>query len=62
MSSMCIIERQADSGVWIRVCDGANNPTNIKRLLDAAVKAYPLNKKFRAIDAQTKQLIDISMG
>ena len=62
MSSLCIIERQTECGTWIKVCDGLSHPANIKRLLDAAVKAYPLNKKFRAIDSVSKQHLDMAFS
>jgi hypothetical protein len=62
MSPICIIERQTEGGSWIKVCDGSSHPVNIKRLLDSAVKAYPQNKKFRAIDSVSKQLLDMAFS
>ena len=62
MSPICIIERQTEGGSWIKVCDGSSHPANIKRLLDSAIKAYPQNKKFRAIDSVSKQLLDMAFS
>lgn len=60
MSSMAIIEFQASAGNWVRVCDCANKPAIIKSIFDATFQSRPSISKLRAIDAQTKQLIDIS--
>ena len=60
MSNIAIIEWQTPGGSWQRVCDCANNSATIKLIMEANFKANPRYHKLRAIDGQTKQLIDIS--
>jgi hypothetical protein len=61
MSSRAIIEYQADSGVWLRFADCSSHPSDLKRMLDACLKSQSWIKKARALDAETKQLIDMAM-
>lgn len=61
MSSRAIIEYQADSGVWLRFADCSSHPSDIKRMLDACLKSQSWIKRARALDANTKQLIDIAI-
>jgi hypothetical protein len=61
MSSMAVIEYQADSGVWIRFADCSSHPAEIKRMLDACLRSQGWIKKARALDADTKQLLDMSI-
>lgn len=60
MSSIAIIEYQTQGGNWQRICDCANKPAIIKAVMDGNFKSNSNYQKIRAIDAQTKQLIDIS--
>lgn len=62
MSNIAIIEKQADGGAWVKVSECANKAPQIKMALDAAEKAHPLNKKFRAVDSVSKQLLDIHIA
>ena len=61
MSTTAIIEYQADSGVWLQFATCANKPQELKRMLDACLRSQSWIKKARAIDADTKQLLDMSM-
>jgi hypothetical protein len=61
MGTIAIIEYQADSGIWLKFGDCANKPGEIKRMLDACLRSQSWIKKARAIDADTKQLLDMSM-
>jgi hypothetical protein len=61
MSSRAIIEYQADSGVWLRFGDCSSHPAEIKRMLDACLRSQSWIKKARALDADTKQLLDMSI-
>ena len=61
MSSTAIIEYQADSGVWLRFADCSNHASSITRMLDACLKSQSWIKKARAIDSETKQLIDMAI-
>jgi hypothetical protein len=61
MSSMAIIEYQADSGVWLQFGTCSNHPSSIKNMLDACLRSQSWIKKARALDSGTKQLIDMAM-
>ena len=61
MSSTAIIEYQADSGVWLRFADCSSHPSDIKRMLDACLRSQGWITKARALDADTKQLIDMAI-
>jgi hypothetical protein len=61
MSSTAIIEYQADSGVWLQFATCSNHPSSIKNMLDACLRSQGWIKKARALDGQTKQLIDIAI-
>jgi hypothetical protein len=61
MSSRAIVEYQADSGVWLRFGDCSSHPAEIKRMLDACLRSQSWIKKARALDADTKQLIDMAI-
>lgn len=60
MSNIAIIEYQSQGGSWLKVCDCANHPVIIKQTMDAIFRSNPTYQKVRAIDASTKQIIDIS--
>jgi hypothetical protein len=60
MSSNSIIEYQADSGVWLQFATCSNHPSSIKNMLDACLRSQSWIKKARAIDSNTKQLIDMA--
>ncbi|MDC0877226.1 hypothetical protein OAP73_02890 [Methylophilaceae bacterium] len=57
--AMAQIEAQMEGGSWRRLGDCSSHPADIKRALDAAKRAHPLFKKFRAVDSVTKQLLDM---
>lgn len=61
MSTTAIIEYQADSGVWLRFADCSSHPVAVKRMLDACLSSQSWIKKARAIDGDTKQLIDMAI-
>jgi len=61
MSSTAIIEYQAESGVWLKFADCSSHPSSIKRMLDACLISQSWIKKARAIDSDTKQLIDMAI-
>jgi len=60
MSNTAIVEIQTTGGTWQRFCDGSKHPSGIKRMLDAALRSQSWVTKARAIDADTKQLIDMA--
>lgn len=60
MSNRVIVEVQTSGGNWQRFCDGSAHPSDIKRMLDAALKSQSWIQKARAIDAETKQLVDMA--
>ena len=61
MSTTAIIEYQADSGVWLQFATCSNHPSSIKNMLDACLRSQSWIKKARALDSDTKQLIDMAM-
>jgi len=61
MSSTVIIEYQADSGVWLQFGTCSSHPSSIKRMLDACLTSQSWIKKARALDSDSKQLIDMAM-
>ena len=61
MSSTAIIEYQANSGVWLQFATCSNHPSSIKNMLDACLRSQSWIKKARALDSDTKQLIDMAM-
>lgn len=60
MSDLAIIEIQTTGGTWQKFCDGSKHPSSIKTMLDAALRSQSWVTKARAIDAETKQLIDMA--
>jgi hypothetical protein len=60
MSNTAIVEIQTSGGVWQKFCDGSKHPSDIKRMLDATLRSQRWVTKARAIDADTKQLIDMA--
>ena len=60
MSNRAIIEIQTTGGVWQRFGDASSAPAEVKRMLDAALRSQQWIQKARAIDAVTKQLIDMA--
>jgi hypothetical protein len=58
---MAIIEYQADSGVWLRFATCSNHPSSIKTMLDSCLRSQGWIKKARAIDADSKQLLDMAI-
>jgi len=61
MSSTAIIEYQADSGAWLQFATCSNHPSSIKNMLDACLRSQSWIKRARALDGNTKQLIDMAM-
>ena len=61
MSNMAIVELLTSGGTWIRFCDGSSHPSSVTRMLQAALNSGSWTTKARAIDAQTKQLIDMAI-
>ena len=57
---MASIEYQTIGGSWLRVCDCSKNSSIIKQTMDAIFRSNPSYKKLRAIDAATKQILDMS--
>jgi len=60
MSNMVIIELLTSGGTWIKVCDGSSHPSSVTRLLQAALNSNSWATKARAIDSETKQLVDMA--
>lgn len=58
---MAVIEYQADSGVWIRFATCSNHPSSIKNMLDSCLRSQGWIKRARALDAETKQLLDMAI-
>lgn len=61
VSSTAVIEYQAASGVWVPFATCSKHPSSIKQMLDACLRSQSWITKARALDAETKQLIDISI-
>ncbi len=61
MSSIAIIEYQTSGGNWQRVCDCSNRPAVIKSIMDSIFQSNPNYQKLRALDAQTKQMLDMAI-
>lgn len=59
-TGIAIIEIQTEGGVWIRFCDGSSHPSSVSRMLAAALQSQSWVKKARAIDASTRQIIDLA--
>jgi hypothetical protein len=62
MSNIAIIEKQTEGGSWIKISECANKAPQIKMALNAALKAHPNDRKFRAIDSVSKQLLDMEIN
>jgi hypothetical protein len=58
MGNRAAVEIQTTGGTWQKFCDGSKHPSDIKRMLDAALKSQSWITKARTIDADTKQLIN----
>lgn len=61
-NGIAIIEIATQGGVWIRFCDGSSHPSSVARMLAAALRSQSWVKKARAIDAETRQIIDIAFN
>lgn len=61
MSSIAVIEYQAASGVWVKFATCSAHPSSIKQMLDACLRSQSWITKVRALDSDTKQLIDMSI-
>lgn len=57
---IAIVEVQTEGGVWIKFCDGSSHPSSVSRMLAAALSSQRWVKKARAIDAETRQIIDMA--
>jgi|GEM_PF-4314699 len=57
--STAIIEVQTQGGTWMRIGDCSAAPETINAVMVSNARSNPQWKKFRAIDAQTKQLLDM---
>ena len=64
MAKMVIIEVQNQFGKWDKFREISNNATGIKNGLQAALKSSKGKRsgKARAIDKDTKSVIDMAMG
>lgn len=60
MGRIAIIEYQLPNGNWQKYIDGANKPAEIKRMLEACLRSSSWVTKARAVDADTKQLLDMA--
>lgn len=60
MSNRAIVEIQTTGGTWQRFCDGSKHPSDIQRMLQAALRSQSWVTKARAIDADTGQLLDMA--
>jgi hypothetical protein len=60
MSNIAIVEYQTSGGAWVKVSECQNRPQIIKQLFDAAFRSNPSYTKLRAIDAATKQILDMA--
>ena len=60
MSNRAIVEIQTTGGTWQRFCDGPTHPSDIQRMLQAALRSQSWVTKARAIDADTGQLLDMA--
>jgi len=61
MSSVAIVELLTSGGTWIKYCDGSSHPSSVTRMLQSALNSASWTTKARAIDSQTKQLIDMAI-
>ncbi len=60
MSNMAIIEALNSAGSWMRCSTCSKHPNDIQRGLKAALNNNSWASKVRAIDEETKQLIDMA--
>lgn len=60
MSNVAVVEYQTSGGTWVKVCDCQNRPQIIKQIMDATFRSNPSYNKLRAIDAVTKQILDMA--
>jgi len=51
MSNRVFVEIHTSGGNWQRFSDGSSHPSDIKRMLDAALNSQSWIQKARAIDA-----------
>ena len=60
-TKMVIIEVQDQHGKWQRFCEKTNSPSSVKQGLEAALNTAFGKKsgRARAIDKDTKQIVDI---
>lgn len=61
MSNQVIIQVQSTSGVWTHFGSCQNHAPTIKQLFASALKGIEWAVKVRAIDADTKQLVDMDI-
>jgi hypothetical protein len=60
MSNMAQIEVLTVGGNWMRYGTCSKHPNDLQRMLNAALNAHSWAKKARAIDEQTKDLLDMA--
>ncbi len=61
MSNMAKIEVLTQGGSWMGYGTCSKHPNDIQRMLNAALNAHSWAKKARAIDADTKELLDMAI-
>ena len=60
MSNMAKIEVLTVGGSWMGYGTCSKHPNDIQRALNAALNAHSWAKKARAVDEQTKELLDMA--
>ena len=60
MSNMAKVEVLTSGGSWIGYGTCSKHPNDIQRMLNAALNASSTTKKARAVDEQTKELLDMA--
>ena len=60
MSNMAKIEVLTGGGSWMGYGTCSKHPNDIQRMLNAALNAHSWAKKARAVDEQTKELLDMA--
>ena len=60
MSNMAVIEVLTQGGSWMRYGTCSKHPSDLQRMLNAALNNNSWAKKARAVDEQTKELLDMS--
>ena len=56
--SIAIVEVQTPGGAWAKVGECSTAPETIKSFVERSAKSNSKWKRFRILDAKTKQMID----